>query len=120
MKADEFCTPRPKPEPRKPKARKRLAFMSAKRRAEIPLRQQVREAALERAGYDCEASELVPEITCGGPLDVDEKAARGVRPGSHLDLSLVQVLCRNHHDYRHAYPEEAHRRGLRLHHWEVS
>ncbi len=119
MKADEFCTPRPKPEPRKPKARKGLPAMSKKRRAEIPLRQQIREAALERSGRDCEAADLVPEVECGGPLDVDEKASRGVRPGSHLDLSLVQTLCRRHHDWRHAYPEEAHRRGLRLHGWEA-
>jgi hypothetical protein len=97
----------------------RLRQQSVKRQSERERRQAVVEATLRRAGYRCEAEVVVPEVACGGPLDVDEKAARGVHPGAHLDLSLTQVLCRRHHEWRHANPAEAHARGLRLHSWEV-
>lgn len=92
--------------------------MSAKARAQRRDRARVRAEALERAGWRCEAADLVPEVRCAsrpgrGPLEVDERAARGVRPGSHLDPDLVQVLCPAHHDWRHAHPLEAEARGLR-------
>lgn len=67
----------------------------------------------QRAGGRCEARDLVPEVRCWGPLDVDELEARGVHPGAHLDPDLCQLLCRGHHDWRHANPAEAEARGLR-------
>jgi hypothetical protein len=103
----------------KPLRRKvRIRARSPKTVAEAPARKAVRERALERAGHQCEARDVWPEIDCWGPLDVDEITARGVRPGSHLEDSQTQVLCRGHHEARHRYVLEASRRGLRRSAWE--
>lgn len=91
----------------------RLNPRSAKRVAEEQARAEVRRLVRQRAGGRCEARDLVPEVRCWGPLDVDELEARGVHPGSHLDPDLCQLLCRGHHDWRHAHPTEALERGLR-------
>jgi len=96
----------------------RLNPQSAKRRGERDERQEVMEQAMRGAGRQCEARSIVPEIDCWGPLDVDEVVPRGVRPGAHLDESNVQVLCRAHHDWKHANPREAQARGLRKWSWE--
>ena len=115
--------PRPKPT-RQPKAQRgwnstlgrrsgRLNQQSEKRRAEERDRAEVRRVVRARAGGRCEARDLVPEVRCWGPLDVDEVEARGVHPGAHLDPDLCQLLCRGHHDWRHANPAEAEARGLR-------
>ncbi len=96
-----------------PAARSGLAAMSPKRRGQTRRRREVREAALARAGYCCEAADLVLDVACAGPLDVDEVEARGVNPGGHLDLENTQVLCRAHHEWRHAHPEKAEALGLR-------
>lgn len=98
--------------------RGRLAPVSKKRRAEQPIRKAVRDATLARQGYDCAAMLIVPEIACGGPLDVDERKSRGVYPGGHLDETNTQALCRNHHRWRTDKPEEAWQRGLRVKAWE--
>lgn len=98
----------------------RLPAESAKRKAERPARAAVRERTLARAGYECQAALLVPEIECGGPLDVDEIRSRGVNPGGHLDDSNTQALCRAHHMWRTANPEEAWRHGLRRKAWETT
>lgn len=115
--------PRPKPT-RRPKTQRgwnstlgrrsgRLNQQSEKRRAEERDRAEVRRVVRARAGGRCEARDLVPEVRCWGPLDVDEVEARGVHPGAHLDPDLCQLLCRGHHDWRHANPAEAEARGLR-------
>lgn len=96
----------------------RLPAQSAKRKRESAARAQVNRDALYRAGNRCQAIDLVPEVTCWGPLDVDEIKARGVNPGGHLDETNVQVLCRGHHDWKHAHPNEASERGLRRRSWE--
>jgi hypothetical protein len=96
----------------------RLRQQSAKRAAERDERAWVREDALHRAGHRCCAIDIVPEVTCWGPLDVDEIRSRGVNPGGHLDTANTQVLCRAHHDWRHAHPAEARARGLRRESWE--
>lgn len=92
--------------------------MSAKRAAERPQRDAVREHTFARAGWACEARTLVPEVECGGPLDCDERTGRGRDPGSHLDASLTQALCRLHHVWVTNHPAEARQRGLRWHSWE--
>lgn len=97
----------------------RLNHESAKRQSERPARAKVRADALEAAGHRCSAVDIVPEIVCGGPLDVDEIKSRGVNPGGHLDPTNVQVLCRLHHTWRTEHPEEARNRGLRLASWET-
>jgi hypothetical protein len=101
-----------------PRGRKALAPVSARRAAEATARAEVRETALSRAGYTCEARLLVPDLICRGPLDVDEICPRSAAPGGHLDLANVQVLCRAHHDWKHANPERAHDLGLRKWSWE--
>lgn len=98
--------------------RTRIKPMSDRTRAEIPQRQEVRGRALAAAGYRCSMADKVPEIECGGPLDVDEIKSRGVNPGGHLDDDNVQVACRLHHIWRTEHPAEAHARGLRKKSWE--
>lgn len=115
--------PRPKaPKPQRgrtgwnttlPAATKRIPQRSAKREAEDDERRAVRAAVRARAGGRCEARHVVPEVTCWGPLDVDEVESRGTHPGAHLDEDLCQLVCRGHHDWRHANPAEATARGLR-------
>lgn len=115
--------PRPKqPRPPKPargwnstlpRGKGRLPGRSTKRQAEADRRDQVRRDALHRAGHRCQAKDLVPEVRCWGPLDVDEIEGRGVNPGGHLDPDNVQVLCRGHHDWKHAHPARAEELGLR-------
>ncbi len=105
---------------------KPLRRESAKRRRERAARAAMRAEVIERDGHSCAAAALADIIgPCrfyppGRPgLEVDEKAARGVVPGSHLRAELGQALCPFHHDWRHANPAEASRLGLRLHSWEV-
>lgn len=96
----------------------RLKPVSDRRRAEGPARDAVRARTLSRAGWKCQAAEIVPEIECWGPLDTDERKSRGVNPGGHLDDSNTQALCRAHHTWRTDEPEEAWKRGLRVKAWE--
>lgn len=95
--------------------RKRLAPRSPKRIAEAEARDEVRTVVRARAGGRCEARHLVPSVKCWGPLDVDEIESRGTHPGSHLDPDLCQLLCRAHHDWKHAHPAAALELGLRRH-----
>lgn len=81
---------------------------------ERPIRLDVRKETIMRAGGECEAKHIVPEVECWGPLDVDEITARGTNPGSHLNGNLTQALCRAHHNWKDHYPAEAERRGLRV------
>ena len=92
--------------------------VSKKRQREAKARTALNREALYRAGGRCQAVELVPEVTCSGPLDVDEIVLRSGRPGGHLDPENVQVLCRAHHDWKHDHPKEAVERGLRRWSWE--
>lgn len=99
-----------------------LRQVSKKRAAEREDRDRVREAALRRAGYRCEAKELVPEVECDGmwwELEVDEIAGRGVRPGAHLELEDTQALCPAHHRWKTTHPDPARERGLTLKSWEA-
>ena len=98
--------------------RGRLRPRSDKRISEQQERQDVRELALARAGYRCSVPDGFAGVRCWGPLDVDEIAPRGVRPGGHLDDDNVQVLCRGHHDWKGEHPKEAHALGLRRWSWE--
>jgi 5-methylcytosine-specific restriction endonuclease McrA len=95
-----------------------LRRVSTKRQDERLERDRVVQRALVRARWACEATAIVPEVECGGHLDVDEIVPRGVYPGGHLDIDNVQALCRRHHIWKHDYPEEAVRRGLRKWSWE--
>ena len=98
--------------------RTRLKQVSAKRRAEAPLRAKVRELTIERAKGRCEAAHLVP-IPCRGELEVHERHQRSIRPGSHLDLDDTMAICADHHRWIDANIAEAHRLGLLRHSWEA-
>ena len=99
-------------------ARSNLKPQSDRRRGETSARKAVRDATIARVGGRCQAAQIVPEIDCWGPLDVDEVIGRGVKPGGHLDESNTQALCRAHHGWKHENPAEARRRGLRRESWE--
>lgn len=85
---------------------------SKKRVAERSERERVVAAVKARAGGRCEARFMVPEVKCWGPMDVDEYVLRSAG-GSHLDEENCQLLCRGHHDWKHAEPILAAERGLR-------
>lgn len=97
----------------------RLRHASKKRAGERRKRLDVTKAAFAR-DRGCVAMDRVPEVKCGGPLDPDEIVSRARRPGGHLDLDNVQVLCRAHHDWKHEHPIEAVERGLSAHSWEAA
>lgn len=65
----------------------------------------------------CVAEKIVPQVTCGGPLDVDEIRARSAG-GDYLNPDECQVLCRRHHDWKHANPQAAHDAGILRWSWE--
>lgn len=98
--------------------RSRIKPRSQKRIDEADARWEVRQATLQRAGFRCEAPDLAFGVPHGGPLDVDERISRGVRPGAHLDVTITQVLCRMHHSAKALYPDEARRLGLTFRSWE--
>lgn len=98
--------------------RARVKAMSDKRMLERQERRAVVELVISRAYGKCKAADLVPEIECYGPMDVDEIIPRSQYPGGHLDIDNCQLLCRSHHDWKHAYPEAAAALGLRKWSWE--
>ena len=89
----------------------RLNPMSDKRRKALGERKEVREEVLDRDGYTCTAKDILPDIDCWGPLDVDEIIGRG-RGGDWLDPENCQTLCRAHHMWKHDNPEKALELGL--------
>lgn len=102
-----------------PQGRRRLAPASPKRKAEAEQRRQVVQYVTARDGARCAAAELVPDVKCWGPLDPDEVCPRSAYPGGHLDPENVQLLCRMHHDWKHAHPDQARQLGLRRDSWEA-
>lgn len=109
-------TPQPK-QPRPARQPRALRSVSPKRENERPARDALRQAALERADWRCQAKYLVPEIDCAfygdRGLEVDEVIPRNGWISGHLELDNVQVLCPAHHDWKTANPRAAHKRGLR-------
>lgn len=98
--------------------RTRIAPISAKRAAEAEEREAVRRQVWLRDRGECQGRALVPEVRCDGPLDWDAIVPEGVRPGAHLDADNMQLICRAHHDWKHAHAVEAVARGLRRWSWE--
>lgn len=98
-----------------PGRRGRLRQTSPKRQAERDQRLITVAQVIARDGNDCRARTFgIPDVPgCWGPLDADEWNPRSAYPGGHLDPDNVQMLCRAHHDWKHAHPVEAARRGLR-------
>jgi 5-methylcytosine-specific restriction endonuclease McrA len=94
-----------------------LRSQSARRAAERTERARVRQI-VEARDRRCVAAIIVPEVICAGPMDVDEIVPRSARPGGHLDPDNCQLLCRAHHDWKHAHPADAADRGLRRWSWD--
>lgn len=98
--------------------RKPIRARSDARIAEAPIRQDIVRRALQRDGYRCVAESLVPEVACGGQLDVHEVIPRSAWPGAHLVLDAVLTLCRSHHRWTGDNPTAAHALGLHGYSWE--
>lgn len=99
------------------RSRKPIPRESTRRRSERPTRRKVVAQALARDG-GCVARDLVPWITCWGPLDPDERCPRSVYPGGELDIDNVQMLCRRHHDWKTEHRIEAEAIGLYQSSWD--
>lgn len=67
----------------------------------------------------CEGAKRVPDVRCGGPLDPHEPLTRA-RGGSITEPENLMWICRNHHDWAHAHPLQAHKVGLLRHSWDVA
>jgi hypothetical protein len=100
------------------KRRTPMKRVSAKRLAEGPERDEVREVTLRRAGWRCQAPGMFGIVCGGGELEVHEVHSRGTSPGSHLDSNLTVALCPNHHRRVTLHPLDGYASGLRKHPWE--
>ncbi len=103
MKADEFCTPRPKPEPRKPKARKRLPAVSPKKKAERPLLDAARQACFDRDGHRCRR--------CGSAHNLHAHHVRRRSQGGAHDPRNLLTLCEKCHRHVHLHVAESKEAG---------
>lgn len=87
---------------------KRINARSAKTVEREPERQAMRQEVIAAAGGRCTMADLVPEVECStGPLHVDERQGRGVRPGSQFDVRFGQPFCGAHHLWKHLNVERA-------------
>jgi hypothetical protein len=98
--------------------RSRLPAKSERRLREDPERERLRQLVRERDGWRCQGADKMPDVACQGPLDVDAICPEGVMPGAHLTASNLHVLCRAHHDWKHAHAVEAAAVGLRRWSWQ--
>ena len=104
-----------------------IAPMSAKRRAALPARAEVRETVLERDEYRCQfwtrvyaSGKPVPldaPIACGGPLDVHEIIPRSAWPDGWLVVDNCVTLCRRAHEWVTDNPAAAAVYGLHDFSW---
>lgn len=99
--------------------------MSAKRRAALPERAAVKQAAHERDGWRCQFwpfydradNELRPPmpalpLACGGDLECHEIIPRSAWPAGWLVLANTVSCCSRHHAWIGDHPEAAHAIGL--------
>lgn len=100
------------------RSRKRIASQSEKVLAQLPDRARTVDQAWQRDRGQCRAEHLVPEVRCGGPLDVHEIIPRSAWPGGQYVLTNVLLVCRRHHDWIGNFPEAAHEIGLHGFSWE--
>jgi hypothetical protein len=93
----------------------RVDVVGANRRWQGPSKARTRclLAVVARDGEVCFAGPLVPEIVCSGRLDGHELLPRA-RGGNPDDPSNVRLICRGHHDWIHAHPNDAVERGLTI------
>lgn len=72
------------------------------------------EAAKARDRYRCQAERrgIIREVRCWGPLDPQHIIPRSTRPDLADDVTNIVALCRGHHEWVGANPEEARELGL--------
>lgn len=99
--------------------RKPLPSMSAKRRRDLPARNQCRTQVLERAGGMCEMRCTDPCRSRPNPAtDVHELKRGASRSECWLDPEKCLAACRECHDFVTCNPKAAHDLGLALWSWE--
>lgn len=99
--------------------RSRLAPRSPKRIAEDAERKAVVRLVRERDRV-CQANAIVFDVSCAGPLDVHEVIPRSAWRAGYLDPANCILVCRAHHDWIGANPDQAHAFGLHGYSWEVT
>jgi hypothetical protein len=92
------------------RSRKALAKVSAKRRADLGRRTEVRNEVIARAGGQCEYAAIVPEVACGllpgRGMEVDELRGGSYRVTEWLDPDRCRLVCPVHHDWKTAHKRE--------------
>jgi hypothetical protein len=96
------------------RSRKPIPQMSARRRSELPAREECRQQVLERDGYRC----LFPGCGSTEHLEVHEVRGGPDRAKTYLTVSACRTLCHAHNGWVHDHPEEAHALGLWRWSWE--
>lgn len=100
------------------RTRQRIPAMSKRRVAERPTRQAVIRQVHAR-DLVCRGINAVPELVCGGPLDVHELKRGAARASTYLDVDQCILLCRTHHTWVTENPRAAQARGLAKWSWEA-
>jgi hypothetical protein len=96
-------------------ARKPIKPVSDKRRAE----NRERRAMADRRWPDRRDGTVMCEVPgCTFPADDLHEPKFRSRLGSPTDPENTIPVCRQHHDWIHAHPKEAHDLGLAVHSWE--
>jgi hypothetical protein len=95
-----------------------LRSMSKKRRSLLALRRQV-VATVHQRDQVCQAAARLPQIGCGGPLDVHEVVPRSVDTAGWLNPDRAMLVCRVHHAWIGDHPLDAHALGLHRFSWEL-
>jgi hypothetical protein len=95
-----------------------LPPMSKKRRQALPDRDACREAVLTRDSYRCRAACVVPDVACGGQLDVHEIIPRSAWPDGWLVAENCLTVCRAHHTWIGFHPTKAAELGLHAFSWD--
>ena len=86
--------------------------ISDKRRGDLVVRADVVGTVKRRDRYRCQAFYKVRDVQCGGELDVHEIIPRSAWPDGWLVVDNCVCLCRRHHEWVDANPDDAHEVGL--------
>lgn len=102
-------------------ARRPLNSESPKRRAERPIRQEVRLNVIQR-DQGCAFHQMLAAATgvpagCSGRVEVHEVTKRSRRPGSHLDEECCVALCSEANAWVENWPDAAEVLGLSIPGW---
>jgi hypothetical protein len=110
-----------------------LRPVSARRLSERASRQAVIDQVIARDGPGCYVLKVLERrrnvaydygwpLNCQHPpgrqLDAHEIIQRSVRPGGHLEVANVRMVCRRHHDWIDAHQQTAKTLGLLAMSWD--